>query len=923
MVNLAGSIGAGIFEWGYRVVTALFTEGVAAGAIALVQVPVEGMVGGAMHVYGRVQDWINQGTSLNPFEASYDVTNTLGTAVLLVGGTKSLATGAKNIPTLLSDASVSKAAGGTTVPKPNRVVIDLIERSDGVWVSSSDIPQLTDKVASASGKTSTPSAPLQIRPDVRSWQGRNERIAGAFQNIETFIRPIAEKVRSARQLKGLVSPPPTAKLSEPPPQRASGAGWVDSFRPVLVKEGPTPLDLAVKKIVTPEFQEPNALIKYPERRAPIEVDAPPTGYRSPLVIVPPPTKGNFWAPPTATLSVVGSDGGTYKESFDPATMSLAGSDEKGEGGDLPPSTISLTSEEGNQFDAIIKKYSKAPLAFDVAIDASFTLNQIAHLLGQIVEKNGWGAWYAFQALLAILQVASPTTLYRITDLFFRLLDQLTDHNRRRVLILLRKSGGLFQQLGQDHFPTHFEFSVTVFERWPRLGYAILEGLLEGTQQGIVPHDLTPEVTKGILDYIDQTHGFIPAIYQRYLIEGESLLAKLKIHTPSLLNDNLGTDKIAKIRKEEGDDYLLAIIQMVSPTSGASSVPKSEQLGLMQEMIKAEDRRQDVPLAWRGQVKSFELAQGAWTLKEGQIADPNGKLKGILQEFHARETTSDGELPINQDDLIGAIRNYLLVTDKAVKAQAIKEVQRIVYALAGQNESIKQKINSVQEADYPSLLVLHEIFNDKDNLPAILSEALKELVPPREVKQTVDILLAWPRKLIQAERDKYVYTQVEQMKVGLRAVKGAAFGLHGLSSGVCTATDMTMGRNRAFKLFAITDEGTGTVRGYIHVFETTIGGKKYLTLPGINPSAEFLGTVDAKKMYAGMMEQVIEFAKMGDYAGVYIPTSQTIHSNRSDIHTAIIKSKYPIKRIPQVNWNTRPRPYPFSEVYEVWEEGSEG
>ena len=87
---------------------------------------------------------------------------------------------------------------------------------------------------------------------------------------------------------------------------------------------------------------------------------------------------------------------------------------------------------------------------------------------------------------------------------------------------------------------------------------------------------------------------------------------------------------------------------------------------------------------------------------------------------------------------------------------------------------------------------------------------------------------------------------------------------------------------------------------------------------INPSAEFLGSVDAKKLYDGVMEKVIAFAKAGGFEGVLIPTSKGIHSNRSDIQKVIEKSSYRIKTIPEVHWNTTPSPYPFTEVFVVWE-----
>src|SRR5690606_17402909 len=99
----------------------------------------------------------------------------------------------------------------------------------------------------------------------------------------------------------------------------------------------------------------------------------------------------------------------------------------------------------------------------------------------------------------------------------------------------------------------------------------------------------------------------------------------------------------------------------------------------------------------------------------------------------------------------------------------------------------------------------------------------------------------------SEKKKYGHRASHEIQVGLRAVKGPTFGIHGLSSGVCTAEDLRLWKNPKFTLLAITDEYHSQVVGYLHVVQTTIAGKKYLTLPGINPSAEFIGKVDGEKL----------------------------------------------------------------------------
>ncbi|MBL7685683.1 MAG: hypothetical protein JNK65_06590 [Deltaproteobacteria bacterium] len=165
---------------------------------------------------------------------------------------------------------------------------------------------------------------------------------------------------------------------------------------------------------------------------------------------------------------------------------------------------------------------------------------------------------------------------------------------------------------------------------------------------------------------------------------------------------------------------------------------------------------------------------------------------------------------------------------------------------------------------------------------------------------------------------------------VRAVKGPAYVLSGLSSGVCTATDVALWKNPAFRLLAISvsdlllhaspsaDASPKQVVGYVHAFETQIDGERYLTLPGINPSAEFLGQVDPEVFYDQVMNRIIALAEVGGYDGVYIPTHPNIHSNRGDIQRAIRRRNYRRIQIPSVQWNTLPDPYPFTEVFVVWE-----
>ncbi len=160
----------------------------------------------------------------------------------------------------------------------------------------------------------------------------------------------------------------------------------------------------------------------------------------------------------------------------------------------------------------------------------------------------------------------------------------------------------------------------------------------------------------------------------------------------------------------------------------------------------------------------------------------------------------------------------------------------------------------------------------------------------------------------------------------RVVKGIPYGFWGLQAGVCIATDIALWKKKEFFLLAMIDKKTQKTVGFIHLFEKEIDNGRILTVPGIEPSVEFLSEVKAVDVYPQIEEALIRVAEAGGYAGLYVPTSKNILSNRSDIF-AIASKNYSSKKNTIVNskgekqtvkWNTLPQLYPFSRVYTVWQ-----
>ncbi len=644
--------------------------------------------------------------------------------------------------------------------------------------------------------------------------------------------------------------------------------------------------------------------------------------------------------------------------------------------------LHLAKSSGPKFNFSCQRLSKV---LDILGGLGWNAARQKQFLSKIIADASQSTGFAFNFIDALEGYAPPGHLEENLQRLSRLLAQLGEHNRKAVLRLLNENDDFFAHLGPENFSQHFSFYVTLFERWPRLGFILLEGLLEATEQGLVPLDISSH-RRDIEAFIERAHGFSPAVYAAYLAEGDSLFIALEQYSQVMLSDRLGPLEIAEIIRSRGEEFLLALIQINSPTSGNTFVPRREQLTLLKDRIAAGDLRLHVPEAWRGREESFYLSAGNWVLKPGQTTDSQGVIWDLLGRFRSE----DGSRPVAEQEVVRALDAYIR---SGRKAEQREELLTLLYRFAGQDVALQETIHRIQGVDYVSLGTLKEIFVDKDQLPRILLRALGQLDPSlwvgqgqkqvlefnpegfaknlnklwrngkskterlqalakmvsrfreedlrakvltrddlsSELKAAIEMVMSHAPDLrhqdlinevfdpslgvIEAEMRNYEYENNQTFVLGLRAVKGPAFGMHGLNSGVCVAKDPAVWSNPDFSLLAVVHEGNRQVVGYVHVVEIEVEGKKYLTLPGINPSSEFMGTVEAKEFYDGLMNSIIQLAKMGNYAGVYIPTDSGIHSNRMAIKKVVQGMSYPTKSIPEVVWG---KEYPFSQVYVAWE-----
>lgn len=626
---------------------------------------------------------------------------------------------------------------------------------------------------------------------------------------------------------------------------------------------------------------------------------------------------------------------------------------------------------------------------------------LSHLM-TIVDKAGPGTAPVTSHFFVpgILSGDSATAVDRTVFLshYMRVLKACTGYNIGEVMAAFRALTREIAQAPVAVILSYVELAATVMERHPRIGFNVLEGMVDAIKQDILPKDAAPDQA-AILHVVDRSHGFVPVIYYKYQRHGDLAFAELYAHARGVIHEKMSLQDVQNIVREYGGNYayLLAVIRYASPISGATYVEISKQIDLLIKTMTAGDLRDHIPAVWQKQVKSFAIESGEYRLKQGATLDPQGYIKTLMQHLQAEPRTlaSSKRVQELQRELDMHLIAYIQAGSEG-KAAAMQGVQQALYALASSREPIRVQLGMVDDLDYTTLTLLEQLFTDKDNIPVLLqtevnritalahrdkpivnipglarqlmqlwtqdasaedrrvrisstllgyrvadlqalarhpamAPEVQEMVndlahqtsavrPEQIAPNLVDAILNDALAVIRGERDKFHYVKTAQSTVGIRPVKGPAFGLYGLTSGVCTAEDMVAWKNPDYKLFAITREDRDQAVGYVQAFEVRERGKRYLTLPGINPSTEFLGTVQASALYPKLMAQIASFAKEADYDAVLIPTAPLVHSNRTSISKAILRAGYPIHTFEKpVQWNSV-RGHDFSEAYIAWVRG---
>lgn len=281
---------------------------------------------------------------------------------------------------------------------------------------------------------------------------------------------------------------------------------------------------------------------------------------------------------------------------------------------------------------------------------------------------------------------------------------------------------------------------------------------------------------------------------------------------------------------------------------------------------------------------------------------------------------------DKDSLSTLAREVLAMIDPTLlpkRGRTIDDTRKVVRQIVG----IWEKSKDGREQRLKAYLSQYNRQDIQEKIiPSVKTEELKTAIGELSGGQAainqaeiISRLFSQPHEWVEAEKAKFVPQKKGTVELVFRVVKGIPYGLWGLNAGVCIATDLELWKKKEFMLLAMIDKNTETAGGFCHLFVTEVSGKPVLTVPGIEPSVELLGEVKAAEVFPQIEEALIEVAKAGGFEAVYIPADQNIMSNRTDIAKLVMK-QYAARKVrlfQEVQWNTLPQPYPFSEVYEMW------
>ncbi len=261
---------------------------------------------------------------------------------------------------------------------------------------------------------------------------------------------------------------------------------------------------------------------------------------------------------------------------------------------------------------------------------------------------------------------------------------------------------------------------------------------------------------------------------------------------------------------------------------------------------------------------------------------------------------------------------------SVKVRNPNKLAKTVYNVINNNDEDRAKnILSKQLSQYFPDASKEDLWNSftnkQENEIAELLQGVR--VKKNHNRKVTDLiyqdLIGQDYSKMQREMQKYEFDETEsaeQEELKFMISKKKEHSAVGLNMGVCTAPDQKLWERPDFMNMIIFDKN-GIAQGGMHYLIINDDNKKYLALPGINPSQNFLGNVNADDLYNKMIDFAKESAKSIKADAVLMPTNSTIHSNRSTIQSIITQKNYEKMTLKKEHeFSFDPHKYSFQECY---------
>ena len=227
----------------------------------------------------------------------------------------------------------------------------------------------------------------------------------------------------------------------------------------------------------------------------------------------------------------------------------------------------------------------------------------------------------------------------------------------------------------------------------------------------------------------------------------------------------------------------------------------------------------------------------------------------------------------------------------------KAVLGVVKKYSKQPEDGKKRLDNMLQLNDPDMLdkIWEEVKDMRDvrSIREVLKGITFTMQHDKAAVTITQILQGKEYKAMQGEvTAKYEFKEsMEKIKLRCVTSKRKAHGAIGLNMGVCVAPDEKLWDNPNFMNVILFDEHN-IAQGGMHVLIIEEDdGKKYLTLPGINPSIGLLSQVPADDIYNKLIAYAHELARELNCEGVLIPKETNIHSNRSEIQRVVSGKNY--------------------------------